>query len=382
MTVSRERRPRPRRMHPHDRHDDVLAGPAAMARRRLMGRAGRSTCRPCTSAIGWACTAPLADGGPATAGRAGRAGAASIPATHASGSSTRRSGRSSTWTTSPPHPDARRYSLPDGHAAVLLDPDSPWLVAPARAVRRRQRAARCRPLLEAYRTGEGVDWADYGPDVVEAQEALNRPQFAHFVGDWIEALPDIAARLRDGAGPGRGRGLRDRLVVDLDRAGVPGDPGRRHRYRCGLDRARQGARRSARASTDRVSFLFADAAERRGCRSLRPRDDLRGACTTWRSPAEVLAAARQLLAPGGAVLIADERVAETFTAPGDETDRLFYGYSVVACLRQRPGRPAVGRNGHGPAASGRRGDRTRGRLQRLHDPPDRARRFRFYRLDP
>jgi hypothetical protein len=39
-----------------------------------------------------------------------------------------------------------------------------------------------------------------------------------------------------------------------------------------------------------------------------------------------------LLRPGGAVLVADERVAETFTAPGDEAERLFYGYSVVACL--------------------------------------------------
>jgi hypothetical protein len=32
------------------------------------------------------------------------------------------------------------------------------------------------------------------------------------------------------------------------------------------------------------------------------------------------------------VLVGDERVAETFTAPGDEAERLFYGYSVVACL--------------------------------------------------
>ena len=62
-------------------------------------------------------------------------------------------------------------------------------------------------LLEAYRTGRGIDWAEYGPDVVEAQEAINRPQFHHLVGDWIDALPDIAQRLRSGrrerAPPGR-----------------------------------------------------------------------------------------------------------------------------------------------------------------------------------
>ena len=49
-------------------------------------------------------------------------------------------------------------------------------------------------------------------------------------------------------------------------------------------------------------------------------------------PAEVLAAARRALAPGGSVLVADEAVAERFTAPGDETERLMYGWSIVHCL--------------------------------------------------
>ncbi|HUP55620.1 MAG TPA: SAM-dependent methyltransferase, partial [Methylomirabilota bacterium] len=81
-------------------------------------------------------------------------------------------------------PDTRRFSLPDGHAAVLLDPDSPWLVAPV--ARFLVGSASTMPaVLGAYRTGKGVDWADYGADVVEAQEGLNRPQFANYVGDWI-----------------------------------------------------------------------------------------------------------------------------------------------------------------------------------------------------
>ena len=36
--------------------------------------------------------------------------------------------------------------------------------------------------------------------------------------------------------------------------------------------------------------------------------------------------------PGGAVLVVDERVAETFTAPGDEVERMMYGWSVTHCL--------------------------------------------------
>ena len=39
-----------------------------------------------------------------------------------------------------------------------------------------------------------------------------------------------------------------------------------------------------------------------------------------------------LLADGGSVLVADERVADSFTAPGDPTERLMYGWSILHCL--------------------------------------------------
>ncbi len=226
-------------------------------------------------------------------------------------------------------PEARRYTLPVGHAAVLLDPESPWLVAPlARFV---MGSAQTMPaLLEAYRTGEGVDWADYGPDVIEAQEALNRPQFANYVGDWIAALPDIAAKLRDGDGRiadvACGTGWSSISIarafpgIKVDGIDIDADS---------IERARMHAGREG--IDDLVSFLYADAADAEG----EGRYDLVTifeAVHDMAQPAKVLAAARKLLKPGGAVLIADERVAEVFTAPGDETERLFFGYSVVACL--------------------------------------------------
>jgi 2-polyprenyl-3-methyl-5-hydroxy-6-metoxy-1,4-benzoquinol methylase len=49
-------------------------------------------------------------------------------------------------------------------------------------------------------------------------------------------------------------------------------------------------------------------------------------------PVEALSAIRGLLAPGGTALVLDERVAEVFTAPGDELERLFYGVSFLLCL--------------------------------------------------
>ena len=49
-------------------------------------------------------------------------------------------------------------------------------------------------------------------------------------------------------------------------------------------------------------------------------------------PVELLRTLRRLRADGGAVLVVDERTADTFTAPGDELERFFYGVSLVHCL--------------------------------------------------
>jgi hypothetical protein len=49
-------------------------------------------------------------------------------------------------------------------------------------------------------------------------------------------------------------------------------------------------------------------------------------------PVGVLSTMRELRAGGGAVVIADERVADEFTAPGDEMERFMYAASVLHCL--------------------------------------------------
>ena len=49
-------------------------------------------------------------------------------------------------------------------------------------------------------------------------------------------------------------------------------------------------------------------------------------------PVAVLAAMRRSPGPTALVLVMDERVAETFTAPGDEVEQLMYGYSLMCCL--------------------------------------------------
>ena len=65
-------------------------------------------------------------------------------------------------------PDQRRFTLPPGHAEALIDPESPYSIAPvARSV---AACAEVLPqLLDAYRSGGGVEWSDYGRDMIEAQ---------------------------------------------------------------------------------------------------------------------------------------------------------------------------------------------------------------------
>ena len=276
-------------------------------------------------------------------------------------------------------PDERRYTLPAAHAAVLTDPESPWLLAPlSRFVV--GTAATMPRLLDAYRTGEGVDWADYGADVVEAQEGINRPQFHHLMGEWIGALPDIAEKLRSGKGRvadvACGTGWSSisiaRHFPEVAVDGIDIDAG-------SIARAKAHA---ADAGLDgRVAFLFADAASADG----EGRYDLVTifeALHDMARPAEVLATARRLLAPGGAVLVGDERVAETFTAPGDEAERLFYGYSVVACLANGlVEQPSVGTGTVIRPSTVEAYAREAG-FSGFSILPTEHESFRFYRLDP
>ena len=74
----------------------------------------------------------------------------------------------------------RRFALPEAYAEPLLDPDSPWSIAPlGRSV---VACAKAIPdVLEAFRTGGGVDWTgvrrrhDRGPG--RLQSAVARGSF-------------------------------------------------------------------------------------------------------------------------------------------------------------------------------------------------------------
>jgi 2-polyprenyl-3-methyl-5-hydroxy-6-metoxy-1,4-benzoquinol methylase len=238
----------------------------------------------------------------------------------------------------------RRFVLPEGHVEPLLEASSLNYIAPlARAV-----LASIRPvdaLTDAFRSGGGVPYADYGEDLHESQAAFTRPLFENLLGkEWLPSVPEIHGRLTSDP-PARvadvacGQG---RSSIELARAyeNVRVD---------GIDSDRasiEAARRNLQGSRveDRVEFQECDAADA----GLAGRYDLVTifeALHDMSYPVEVLKAARSLLAEGGLVFIGDERAEETFTAPASEVERLFYGFSVFHCL-------PVGMVGEGAAGTG------------------------------
>jgi hypothetical protein len=86
--------------------------------------------------------------------------------------------------------------------------------------------------------------------------------------------------------------------------------------------------------------------------------------------------------PDGTVLVMDEKVAERFTVPGDEVERLMYSYSLLCCLPDGLStRPSVATGTVMRPATLERYAREAG-FDRLEILPIENDFFRFYRLLP
>jgi len=240
--------------------------------------------------------------------------------------------------------DGRRFSLPAGHDDALLDETSLNYIAPIGKLV----VACVRPidaLVAAFRSGDGVPYADYGSELHEGQAEFTRPMFENLLGsEWLPAIPDVHARLQADH-PARvadvacGEGFSSMAIaraypqvlvdgIDLDEASIAA--AEKHLDGSGLE--------------DRVKFHRRDAADS----VLQGKYDLvymHESLHDMSYPVEVLKACRGLLAEGGSVVVGDERVADVFSAPGDDLERFYYGFSVLHCL-------PVGMVGEGAAGTG------------------------------
>jgi len=223
----------------------------------------------------------------------------------------------------------RRYSLPEAHAAVVLDRDS--MAYSAGLARALVAAMQAMPeLMAAFRTGGGVTWERFGDDMRSGQSDTNRPLFLAKLGtEWLPLLPGVDAALRAGgrvADVGCGTGWSSIAIAlaypDATVDGFDVDE-------WSIDRARENA--IAMGVADRVAFHLQDAAE------ADPGDgyDLVQAIECIHDmpyPSKVLSAMRRLAGGRGLVMVVDEGVAEQFAAPADDVDRAMYGFSLLVCL--------------------------------------------------
>ena len=273
--------------------------------------------------------------------------------------------------------DTRRYRLPAEHAPVFCDEEhAAHLMGAAPSLR--AVVVSVPEVARAYRTGDGVAFAHYGDDLREGLAGLNRPVFTGEMASWLDALPDVVGRgparvLDVGCGTGwstiaLARALPDATVVgvDLDEASV------------------REAARNAKATglDDRVRFTHADAA---GAAAGEPGYDL--ACVfealhDMGDPVGALTRIREALTPGGVVLIADERVAESFVAPGDDIERFMYAWSVLHCLPATTAESPAVANGTVLRPSTLRAWARAAGYRSAQTLPIDNQFWRFYRLDP
>ena len=225
----------------------------------------------------------------------------------------------------------RRYLLPPGHIEPLLDPESPYSIAPF--CKSFVAVSGAMPdLVAAFRSGGAVPWSAYGRDMVEAQGDFNRPWLVgSFATEYLPSIPDVherlvsepGARVADVAcGVGWAAISLARAYPNISVDGFDLDE-------LSIEIASRNAEEAGVA--DRVTFEAKDAADP----ALQSSYDLATVVESihdMSQPVAVLSAIRGMLKPGGTLIVADERTEDSFTAPAGETERVFYAYSVLCCL--------------------------------------------------
>ncbi|MGD2103034.1 MAG: class I SAM-dependent methyltransferase [Acidimicrobiia bacterium] len=224
----------------------------------------------------------------------------------------------------------RRYELPAAHADVLVNVDSLNYLTPfIRLVT--AGGIQLPSLIEAYRSGGGVPWEQYGPDMRTGQAEMNRPWFLNLLGsDWLPSVPDLHQRLLVSdarmADIGCGEGWSAIAIAqaypnltvdafDVDEASI------------------EAARGNAIASgvANRIRFHHVDGSNIAGD-SEYDVVALFECVHDMPQPVEVLSAARRLVKEDGRVIVMDEAVGDSFGDRSDEVERLMYGFSLFVCL--------------------------------------------------
>jgi 2-polyprenyl-3-methyl-5-hydroxy-6-metoxy-1,4-benzoquinol methylase len=225
-----------------------------------------------------------------------------------------------------------RFTLPEEHAQFLTDPGSeyylgglfgslPGLLAMAPK------------LAEAFRSGSGIPFAEYGAGMPRALEVMNRPVYeARLVRSWLPALPDVMARLLAGGRAldvGCGTGV---VPITLAKAFPSATVAGLDLDQPSIDIARGYARDAGLEG--RVSFL----AQPLEALPAEPGWDLISTFDVMHDlpdPVGAMTHIRAALAAGGTYLMVEPKVGDDLESNlGNPFARMFYGISCLHCVPQ------------------------------------------------
>ncbi|CAL9569302.1 Trans-aconitate 2-methyltransferase [Streptomyces sp. enrichment culture] len=115
------------------------------------------------------------------------------------------------------HPSSNQYTLPAAHAPVLADSSAVTFTAGFFTALKALYATEDQ-LIDAYRTGEGVGWAEHDPALDTGMGSLFQPSYQHrLVPEWLPALDGVTEKLANGgrvADVGCGVGHTTRLIAE------------------------------------------------------------------------------------------------------------------------------------------------------------------------
>ena len=220
------------------------------------------------------------------------------------------------------------FRLGDDAAESLLDTDSlSYLGATIRQLASLR--AVIDPVVEAYRTGDGLAAEAFGAESADGQGGSNRPVYLRTLpNDWLPNIGPFHEKLSTGPtsvidiGCGHGwssiglaRAYPDATVDGYDPDTYSVEQAKTHATEAGV--------------ADRVRFHAVDAA------TIDATADLVMAFECIHdmpNPVDVLGAARRALRDDGAMLVVDERVRDRFDGTPDQGDAYYYGWSIFDCL--------------------------------------------------
>jgi SAM-dependent methyltransferase len=197
-------------------------------------------------------------------------------------------------------------------------------------------------VAEAFRTGGGVRFDDFGPECVEALDMINAGQYEQRLNSyWLGKLPDVVQRLQNGGrvldvGCGAGR-VGVEIAKAFPKCEVVGvDPDL-----ASIERARENARRAG--VSDRISFVASTTSELGAGDGF----DLIATCDCihdFTTPKRTLGEIRRLLKPDGTLFVVEPKAADRLEDNFNPIGTTYYGFSLFHCMTQSlaQGGPGLG----------------------------------------